>query len=408
MAKCAINVCKIKDLGFLAGLGEHNNRQKIGKLASKYIDNQKSKLNYSLKKCENYVMDLNNKINNACLTRKIRKDAVIAGAFVVNAPTNNNFDLNKQFFIDSFEFIKEMVGEKNIISADVHNDEKTPHLHVVFVPIKNKNGKNFLSWRDFFGQPKDLVGLQTDFFEKVGKNYGLERGEKRELKTIKTREYRANRERVELLKKEEEFNQHLKNDFSESLKKINDYKESNNFNFFSRKKFLKDLENLSVMANALNEKMAWFERRALAAENEADKAFELADSALRAEFQKKFEKEKQVLEQEQEKAKKIFEEAEKIKKDFLAREQNLNLEVRKKVSEQVEKELVFKVGYTKNHNLRLLDENSKLIEKVQTLNEKLEDATSRLDAWRSADIDTLIDWHNQLHHQKTQKRGRGR
>ena len=74
----------------------------------------------------------------------------------------------KQFFKDSFEFIKETYGEKNIISANVHYDEKTPPMHVNFVPITN-DGRLCA---------KDLIKLH-DNFSKHCKDHGydLERAE---------------------------------------------------------------------------------------------------------------------------------------------------------------------------------------------------------------------------------------
>ena len=41
----------------------------------------------------------------------------------------------KEYFTRAFEFLKEHIGEDNIISAVVHMDEKTPHLHLCFVPL---------------------------------------------------------------------------------------------------------------------------------------------------------------------------------------------------------------------------------------------------------------------------------
>lgn len=210
--KCSINVEKIKDIERLAGLGGHNNRTKIGRLAEKYIDSARSHLNYDLISCADYSVAVNEKLNNAGLVRKIRKDAVLAGSFCVNAPTKDDHELNKKFFVDCVDFISNLVGKDNVVSAQVHNDEKTPHLHLVFVPIiekKNKKGvlTKCLSFKDLIGTKPLLTRLQTDFYQVVGKKYGLERGVPSHQKHITTREYRANRERVELLNQVEAQNE---------------------------------------------------------------------------------------------------------------------------------------------------------------------------------------------------------
>lgn len=64
-------------------------------------------------------------------------------------------------------------GEKNIISAALHLDEKTPHLVVYAVPL-NADGK--LCAKDFLGGRAKLTQLQSDFHEVVGKSFGLQRG----------------------------------------------------------------------------------------------------------------------------------------------------------------------------------------------------------------------------------------
>ena len=41
----------------------------------------------------------------------------------------------KQFFELSYKFLSERYGEQNVISAYVHMDETTPHMHFLFIPI---------------------------------------------------------------------------------------------------------------------------------------------------------------------------------------------------------------------------------------------------------------------------------
>ena len=53
-------------------------------------------------------------------------------------------------------------GEENIISAVVHMDEKTPHMHICFVPI-TQDGR--LSSKKIIGGPQGLVKLQDMFYE---------------------------------------------------------------------------------------------------------------------------------------------------------------------------------------------------------------------------------------------------
>jgi hypothetical protein len=41
----------------------------------------------------------------------------------------------KEYFQTALDFVSERVGKQNVLSAVVHMDEKTPHMHLCFVPI---------------------------------------------------------------------------------------------------------------------------------------------------------------------------------------------------------------------------------------------------------------------------------
>lgn len=44
----------------------------------------------------------------------------------------------KQFFNDSYNFLEQLVGKENIVYAEVHYDEDTPHMHFYFLPVVNE------------------------------------------------------------------------------------------------------------------------------------------------------------------------------------------------------------------------------------------------------------------------------
>ena len=56
--------------------------------------------------------------------------------------------------------MKKEVGEQNIISAIVHMDEKTPHMHLCFTPITEDNR---LSAKEIIGNKPKLVEWQDKF-----------------------------------------------------------------------------------------------------------------------------------------------------------------------------------------------------------------------------------------------------
>ena len=111
-------------------------------------------------------------------TGKVRKNAVHAVEFFVSGSPEfmkkMPDDFNRRYLKDAQKYFEDMFGKENMISSAIHRDETTDHLSVIVVPI-NKEGK--LSYKSYFGGSKhQLVRLQTDFYEKVAKGYGLQRG----------------------------------------------------------------------------------------------------------------------------------------------------------------------------------------------------------------------------------------
>lgn len=79
-----------------------------------------------------------------------------------------------EYFARAFDFLKERVGEENIFSAVVHMDEKTPHLHLCFVPL-TKDGR--LSAKEILGNKKRMIQWQDDFYACMSERWPeLERG----------------------------------------------------------------------------------------------------------------------------------------------------------------------------------------------------------------------------------------
>lgn len=79
-----------------------------------------------------------------------------------------------QFFKRSLEFMKKKILPDRIFSAVIHLDEKTPHLHLCFVPLTEDNR---LSAKEILGNRATLSKWQDDFYEHMRVFYPeLERG----------------------------------------------------------------------------------------------------------------------------------------------------------------------------------------------------------------------------------------
>lgn len=74
-----------------------------------------------------------------------RKDVNVMGDWLVTAPDGiANSEYEQEFFQNSYNFLAEKYGKENVISAYVHKDETTPHMHFAFVPVVYDKKRNRL------------------------------------------------------------------------------------------------------------------------------------------------------------------------------------------------------------------------------------------------------------------------
>lgn len=130
-------------------------------------------LNVNLIQSNDWMQDIQAEIDRA--GAKTRSNSVVALDAIYTASGEffkgkSNEECN-QYFRDCLEFHQRKFG--HIISAVIHYDETTPHMHILSVPL-TQDGR--LSAREIIGNRANLSRMQTEFFERVGKGYGLERG----------------------------------------------------------------------------------------------------------------------------------------------------------------------------------------------------------------------------------------
>ena len=110
------------------------------------------------------------------LPEKVRKNGVRAVEFMmtVSPEVMQRKDFNAIKYLNACgNWAREKFGKENVFFIAQHYDETTPHVSILLTP-KDENGK--LNARKFFGGREKMQELQDDFFEKVGKEFGLERG----------------------------------------------------------------------------------------------------------------------------------------------------------------------------------------------------------------------------------------
>ena len=156
----------------------HNERTKEKYASNPDVDTSRSHLNFHLVTPERkYRAVAEKQIAEAgCRTRS---DSVrVVEALITASPEffkDKKRTEVKAYFAEALDFIQKHQSRDTIISAVVHMDEKTPHMHLCFVPLTEDKR---LSAKDIVGNKKKLTWWQDEFWKHMVKKYpDLERGE---------------------------------------------------------------------------------------------------------------------------------------------------------------------------------------------------------------------------------------
>ena len=255
----------------------HNERTKEKYASNPDIDTSRSHLNFHLAAPERkYRAEAEKQIAAAgCRTRS---DSVRVVEVLVTA--SPEFFKGKKkaevraYFNEALDFMQKHQSKDTIISAVVHMDEKTPHMHLCFVPLTEDKR---LSAKEIVGNKKKLTQWQDRFWEHMVKKYpDLERGESASQTGRDHIPPRLFKEAIHLNRMKEQIMAIL-----------------NDTNLFNKKAKLDELEALLGKyvpgAEALRTKLKKYDKtyKALTAEN-AELEKEL-NSASRESIQKKLE-----------------------------------------------------------------------------------------------------------------------
>ena len=156
----------------------HNERTKEKYASNPDVDTYRSHLNFHLVFPERkYRAEAEKQIAEAgCRTRSnsVRVVEVLVTASPEFFKGKKKAEI-KAYFQEALDFIQQHQNPRTIISAVVHMDEKTPHMHLCFVPLTEDKR---LSAKEIVGNKKKLTWWQDEFWKHmVGKYPDLERGE---------------------------------------------------------------------------------------------------------------------------------------------------------------------------------------------------------------------------------------
>lgn len=130
--------------------------------------------------------------------RKIRDNQVRAMGFIVSSNDALDEKDAREFLDRSVQWFGARYGYENLLAAQIHLDEGTPHAHIWISPvIRGEDGHDRLCAKELFAPDKrrknadgkwevtaqgTMSRLQEDFWEQVAKPYGYERPLRHELR----------------------------------------------------------------------------------------------------------------------------------------------------------------------------------------------------------------------------------
>ncbi len=184
----------------IRGIQSHNRRERESH-SNPDIDYQRSCGNYELhdKAAGNYTHAIQQRIEELSLGKAVRKDAVHMCGLIVSSDSAFFRKLSpeeiRRFFEESKTFLTDFVGAENVISAMVHMDEKTPHMHFLHVPVTREGRLN----ANKIYTRQSLKKLQNDLplhLQRCG--FAIQRGVEQTpdaaRKHLDTREYKQQQE----------------------------------------------------------------------------------------------------------------------------------------------------------------------------------------------------------------------
>ena len=172
----------------LKGIYRHNERRNKN-YSNKNINQELSYLNYSLKDCKySYEKEFELIREKYNLKGQIKTVSNIVCEYIITSDkeffNSIGAEETKRYFETAYKFVCDYknLGEQYILSAKVHMDEETPHMHLVFIPVvhtKDKIGNDIdkIACSEFWKEKDSYRQLQDAFYNYIKcNNFNLERG----------------------------------------------------------------------------------------------------------------------------------------------------------------------------------------------------------------------------------------
>ncbi len=237
-------------------------QERKGKITNKEIDFSRTDLNYDLVKSDiNLYNRIKNRVEAVRSVSRVQKNSVVDYSNIITIPRDEankwGIEESKRYFKEVYNYFCNEFGKENIVSAKVHLDETSPHMHLHFVPV-SAEGK--LQARKVM-TPGRINKIHTEAPKYLReKGFEIIRGQGKTEKSLEIKKYKEKKiqENINvlenkissLIKIEKELNDLNEIEYKKSfiggkiLIKENDFKELKN-NFINIKKENLELKSLN-------------------------------------------------------------------------------------------------------------------------------------------------------------------
>ncbi len=186
----------------LKGIYRHNERKNTN-YSNKNIDKSRSHLNYHLKEPMNsYEKEFERIKKEYDLKGQIKEVSNIICECIITSDKAFFEEIGdeetKRYFKTAYEFVSTYkdLKEEYILSAVVHMDEETPHMHLVFIPVvsvldKQARHINKIACSEFWKAKTSYRDLQDSFYAYITKNnFDLDRGSESKREHLSIEKYK--------------------------------------------------------------------------------------------------------------------------------------------------------------------------------------------------------------------------
>lgn len=200
----------------IKGLEKEQNRE--GKISNEEIDLNKTHLNYDLVQSNlNLYQRVKQRVDEVRPVSRIQKNSVVDYSNIITVPKEQfkewGLDKSREYLKEVYNYFCNEFGKENVVSAKVHLDESTPHMHLHFVPV-SKEGK--LQARKVV-TPQRINKIHTDAPKYLQeKGFEVVRGKGKTEKSLEIHEFKAEKLKENINELENTLNG-LKNDLEKIL-----------------------------------------------------------------------------------------------------------------------------------------------------------------------------------------------